>query len=199
MQAYFNKRVSDYLKGKGKTLICWNDALHSPKGNDRSIVCQYYQSGRDKLSEQHVDEGGKMIMSKYHGFYFDMPYKEVSLKQAYNYKILQAGLNENNAKNILGVECTLWTEWIPVMEKLHFQMYPRLEACAEQGWCKNKTSYKNFLKRLKSFKQILDKNNIFYAKDLITKAPFHLKEKWRRIWFAKDTQVEIKYQKKHDK
>lgn len=196
LQAYFNKRVSDYLKSKGKTLICWNDALHSLSGNDRSIVCQYYQNQRDVLSEQHINENGKMIISKFKGFYFDMPYKEVSLKQAYNYKILQAGLNENNAKNILGVECALWTEWIPNKEKLDFQTYPRLEACAEQGWCINKTPYKNFLKRLKHFKKILDKLNVYYAKDIITQAPFYLKEKWRRIWYAKDTQVELNYQKK---
>ncbi len=90
----------------------------------------------------------------------------------------------------------IYAELPPDKEKLDFQMYPRLEACAEQGWCKNKTSYNDFLKRLKSFYAILDSNNIFYARDCVVKAPLYQKEKWRKIWYSKDTQVEIDYQKK---
>ena len=41
-------------------------------------------------------------------------------KNAYKYKILQKGIDENNAKNIVGVECALWTEWILDKEKLDF-------------------------------------------------------------------------------
>lgn len=196
LQFYFNKRVSDYLKSKGKTLICWNDALHSESHADRSIVCQYYTAGRDISAEKHLSDGGKVIISRFKGFYFDMCYKEVSLKNAYKYKVLQDGINENNAKNVLGVECTLWTEWIPDKEKLDFQMYPRLEACAEQGWCTKKTSYGNFLARLKNFLPVLSGFGIYYARDFIVNAPFIIKEKRRKIWYAKNTQVEFEYQKR---
>lgn len=136
------------------------------------------------------------MISKYQGFYFDMCYKDVPLKNAYKYKILQNGINESNAKNIAGVECTLWTEWIPDKEKLDFQMYPRLEACAEQGWCEKKTSYGKFLARLKNFLPVLEGFGIYYARDFIVHAPCALKEKRRKIWYAKNTQVEFEYQKR---
>ena len=83
--------------------------------------------------EKHLSAGGKAVISKFQGFYFDMCYKDVPLKNAYKFDVLQNGITENAAKNIQGVECTLWTEWIPDKEKLDFQMYPRLEACAERG------------------------------------------------------------------
>lgn len=196
LQFYFNKRIADHLKSKGKTLICWNDALHSRSFANRNIVCQYYTCGRDEFAEKHLSEGGKVVISKYQGFYFDMCYKDVPLKNAYKYKILQNGINESNAKNIAGVECTLWTEWIPDKEKLDFQMYPRLEACAEQGWCEKKTSYGKFLARLKNFLPVLEGFGIYYARDFIVHAPCALKEKRRKIWYAKNTQVEFEYQKR---
>lgn len=196
LQFYFNKRISDYLKSKGKTLICWNDALHSESYADASIVCQYYTYAHDAYVEKHLSSGGKAVISKFQGFYFDMCYKDVPLKNAYKFDILQNGITKSAAKNIQGVECTLWTEWIPDKEKLDFQMYPRLEACAEQGWCVQKTSYRKFLARLKNFLPVLDAFGIYYARDFIVNAPLALKEKRRKIWYAKNTQVEFEYQKR---
>lgn len=79
-----------------------------------------------------------------------MTYLQNNLKTTYEYSHEKYGLKD--CQGILGVECALWTEWIFSLERLQFQMYPRLFAFSEVAWTpEEEKDYMNFRKRVDDF------------------------------------------------
>lgn len=175
LQGYFNNKIALYLKRKGKRLIGWNEVLKA-EGLEHSVIAQYWTPLKDPRVADHLRNGGSAILSKHEAFYFDMPYAMVPLRNTYRFEPEQLGLSNRN-DDILGVEGTLWTEWIMTQERLDFQTYPRLEALAETAWTPaRQKNYAEFKERLVKFLPVLDKFGITYC-------PSHMWDPslWRRL------------------
>ena len=83
----------------------------------------YYQTtGRD---DEHLSIGGYVPLRK---AYELNPYDQLSPEEQ---------------KYILGVQCNLWTEYIPTPMQLQYKLLPRLGAIAEIGWCNPSPETKN--------------------------------------------------------
>ncbi len=115
----------------------------------------------DKNVTKFLAKGGKVIMSKHQSFYFDMPYAMHGLKKTYDFDASDYGVSDSS---MLGVEGTVWTEWINSTDRLDFQLYPRMQALAEVAWSKDsKKSYREFTKRLKRHLPTLRAKGISYC------------------------------------
>lgn len=168
LQGWFNNRVLDFLKDRGKRLIGWNEILKADN-LDRSAIGQYWTVKRDKNAERHINNGGNLIMSNHHSFYFDMPYGKYPLKNTYCFKPENFNVLPENVKNILGVEGEAWTEWIDGREKLDLILFPRLQCLAEVAWSPEKNmNFSEFLQRLESFKDYYKYLGINYAVDKVS-------------------------------
>jgi hexosaminidase len=68
-------------------------------------------------------------------------------------------------ENVLGIEATMWTEWVPNSRRLEWQLFPRLIAVAETGWTlKSLKDYADFHDRLGIYLKRLDILGVNYAK-----------------------------------
>lgn len=134
LQAYFTEKVVEYLKSLNKTTICWNESANSGK-LESSVILQFWSDGKDNENViREVKNGRKIIVSKFNPYYLDYPYPMHSLKAAYEFEPVFHGI-EGYEQNVLGVESTLWTEWIDNTDLLAFRVFPRLTAVAESAWC----------------------------------------------------------------
>lgn len=162
LQGYFNNKIAVYLKRKGKRMIGWNEILTSKK-LDNSIIAEYWTPRRDMKVENYLLSGHDVIIAKHQAFYFDMTYAQNNLKTTYEFTPekynITAGL-----KGILGLEGTLWSEWIPTEDRLNYQLNPRLQAFSEVCWTpQGSRNYKDFMLRLKKYLPILDKYDVVYC------------------------------------
>ena len=83
---------------------------------------------------------------------------------AYKFEPIPKNLEKKNHKHILGLEAAMWGEYIPNIQRLEWQTFPRLLAFAETGWTpKNKKNYSSFQIRLKNFLKRLDIIEVNYA------------------------------------
>ena len=65
-----------------------------------------------------------------------------------------AGLNPEQQKNVIGLGCQVWTEWIADVEKLHRHVFPRIAAYAETGWTrKEDKNFQDFQRRLTGYEK----------------------------------------------
>lgn len=167
LQGWFENKVSEYLKTKGKKLIAWNDVLRADNLNkdDKNVVIQYWTPKRDQRAEDYVNSGGEAILSNHQCFYFDMPYAQVPLDKTYGYNPEEFNMNADS-KGVLGYEGELWSEWIADNYKLEMNAVPRIQALAEVAWSpKEKLNFDDFKKRLEAYKPVLEKRGITYACD----------------------------------
>ncbi len=162
LQGYLNNKIAVYLKTKGKRMVGWNEILKAQK-LESSIVAQYWTHQRDLKAENWLLSGHDMIISKHQAFYFDMMYCKNNLKTTYSFEPEKYNISGGEG-GILGLEGTLWTEFISSEDRLNFQTYPRMQAFAEVAWSPNGSrNYRDFIRRLKRFLPLLDKYGIEYC------------------------------------
>lgn len=65
-------------------------------------------------------------------------------------------------KQIIGIGCQMWGEWIPQVEDMYRMIYPYWAAHAETGWTDNKRkNYNRFVRSMDYFlTRWIDKNYI---------------------------------------
>jgi hexosaminidase len=160
LQVYFMNRIGTYLKSKGKRVIGWNEILG---GNlDSTTIVQWWKGNKKKM-KPYLKTMRKFVMSNFGYTYLDYNYLMHPMRKFYSYEpVLEPiGVFE---ENILGVETPIWTEWVPNLERLGWQVFPRLFAIAEVAWTQNELKdYANFKKRIPHILKYLDALGMPYA------------------------------------
>ena len=69
---------------------------------------------------------------------------------------------------IIGFGAQMWGEIMPTVEKMYYQVYPRIAALAESGWTSPQyKEYRRFLKALEPLKSIWKDKGIWRMIDCV--------------------------------
>ena len=68
---------------------------------------------------------------------------------------------------VKGVECCLWTEYVPVMSHLEYMLLPRLDAFSEAAWTGGERDFDDFYQRLQVMAKRYDGMGLNYARHYI--------------------------------
>ena len=155
LQGWFVLQAIDFLKKHGKTAIVWNESLNSGM-MPKDIIVQRWMDKKDR-SVEFANNGGKMIVSEFYYYYCDYPYGMTSLKKTYSLDPYIKGLTEEGKKNVFGVECPIWTEYIRDFDRLSYMCFPRFWAVAEAGWTKRENmDCESFEERFEALRPMLE-------------------------------------------
>jgi len=126
LQTYFNRRLRPIIRNMGKTMMGWDEILQP--GIPREVVIQSWRGNESFYSS--VKKGHKAILS--YGYYID-------LIQPASYHYLNdpipdsVKLTDEEKKNILGGEATMWSEMVTPVT-VDSRIWPRTAAIAERLW-----------------------------------------------------------------
>jgi hexosaminidase len=181
LQIYFTNHISKFIEQNGRRMMGWNEIMginvhegFEEKKNDKkaetelakNVVVHFWKGSLD-LATQAAEKGYGIVNSLHSNTYLDYSYKDISLKNAYDFDPIPKGLDEKYHKNIYGLGCQMWSEWTPTNDDVAYQTFPRIAAYAEVGWTdltnKNFNSFKEALKKMQLH---WDSLNINYAKVL---------------------------------
>ena len=159
LQGYMENRITAYLKAKGRTVIVWNEAAYG--GNlDPDTIVQLWTDDKENRLEQHMERGGKAVISIVKNCYCDYPYGITSLRDVYELEECPAGLTKAKDR-ILGTECLIWTEHVRDEKRLETLCWPRFAASAEVGWRgQDRPGYPSFETRMKRLLPVFKKYGI---------------------------------------
>lgn len=153
-QNCFMNRIIDYLESKNRHCIVWNDSAKG--GNlDKRAVVQYWKES-PKPTVRFLNEGGKAVLSPFSYCYFDYDYNITPLNRTYSLKADLHGLTDEGKKNIIGVEGTVWTEYITDDVQLEKLVFPRIIAVSKLALGENGKPYKEFLNDVHEIRKQLD-------------------------------------------
>lgn len=172
LQSYFIGKIEKYVNSKGKQIIGWDEILEGGLAPNATVMSWRGEEGGIEAAKQNHD----VIMTPGTYVYFDHSQTKnedsvtiggfLPLENVYNYEPVPAGLNEAQAKHVLGAQANLWTEYISNPRKVEYMIFPRLSALSEVLWSpKAKKDYPDFEKRmLAQFKRYdLWKSNYYKA------------------------------------
>ncbi|MFA6866333.1 MAG: beta-N-acetylhexosaminidase [Clostridia bacterium] len=179
LQGYFTNKMVEFCKENGKIVINWNDGFLA-HNLDNDIIMQYWKQDKKYKEAMYSEakDGRKIIFSPFSSYYFDYPYGMTSLQKTYECEI-----PKELESNIIGLEATLWTEYINNVQKLEQMVYPRILAVAERAWSKKKLSYPEFEIVLKNYLPVLEENSISYENNY---NPSFIKGKLQVIKFVQN-------------
>lgn len=172
LQNMFMLHLEKLLKGHGKTLMGWNEIMHGGKLSNDTGVMAWISIGAGLNAARH---GYPTVMAVGPHNYFDMKYPGpgetghwwagiVDTKRAYSWNpLFEDQLKPEQQKNVLGVHCALWTEFVPDPAKADYQLWPRACATAEVGWTQQKhRDWHHFSHRLGHHLNFLDALKVGY-------------------------------------
>ena len=141
LQSYVNNRIEKFLNEHNRKLIGWDEILEGGVSQSATIMAW---RGADRGIEA-AKKGNYAIMTPSSHCYFDYYQTTdrkdehegiggyVPLRKAYSFDPYDQ-LSPEEQKYIMGVQCNLWTEYVPTPMHLQYHTLPRLGAIAEIGW-----------------------------------------------------------------
>lgn len=174
LQAYFIRRMRDFLAVHGRRLIGWDEVLEGGLPSDSAVMTWH---GAD-VAVRAAQAGHDVVMAPYSHTYLDFYQSQdkdgeppalggfLPLETVYAFEPVPAGLDPVAAAHILGAQGQLWTEYIPTAAQAEYMAFPRLCALAEVCWSPSAAvsgrTYEEFMLRLSEHLRRLDALGVNY-------------------------------------
>ncbi len=126
LQSWFVRRIQRYLRGKGRTLMGWDEILEG--GADREAIIEVWRGeaeGRKALAN-----GNRIVNAT--DYYIDKLPDKLSLEQVY-LSDPWGGADAAHRAQVWGAEAPLWSERVSPLNG-EAMLYPRMLAFAEITW-----------------------------------------------------------------
>ncbi len=161
LQTWFTNRLVEYLQTNGRCAIGWSETFHPDL--DENLILQHWLPQRKTLRKA-LQQKRSVVMSPYLDVYLDHTYELISLRHIYDFDLAPSYLSEKYSTHILGIEAPLWSEYVWNQDRLDYQLFPRLLACAETDWtASNHKNYADFKQRVDGIIPWLESRQVAYA------------------------------------
>ncbi len=155
LQSYFIKRIENFLSGKGKSLIGWDEILEGGLAPNATVMSWRGTAGGIEAARSGHDVVMSPTSHCYFDYYqglFDEPWAIggfLPIEKVYSYEPVPEELTPEQAGRVLGAQANLWTEYIVAPPQAEYMLMPRLLALSEVVWSdKSLRSYADFSRRL---------------------------------------------------
>lgn len=143
LQNYFVRRLENILAKHGKTMGGWDEIIDGGELLPNTVV---YAWASPERGIQSVREGHPTVMQIAQYLYFDMKQSNderglkwagvTSLEKTYSFDpVGNFDLTEEETKHVLGPQGGCWAECLQVKDFVDYQVFPKLLALSETGWC----------------------------------------------------------------
>ncbi|MGH1435154.1 MAG: glycoside hydrolase family 20 protein [Lewinella sp.] len=173
LQSYFIRRIEAFLNEKGKQIIGWDEILEGGLAPNATIMSwRGIEGGIEAANADHdviMTPTSHCYLDYYQSDHPDEPLAIgglTPLEKVYGYNPIPEELPASQHHFILGAQANVWTEYIITQEKLEYMIFPRLCALAEVVWSGENREFEDFVVRLTTHLQRLEKMGIKPANHL---------------------------------
>lgn len=171
LQRWFIGRIGDFLAGRGRTLIGWDEILQGGLTEGATVMSWRGMEGGIRAAR----EGHDAIMCPYTHCYLNYSQSEnepvswnrrhvTDLEKVYNFEPVPAELaGTDGEQHIIGAQGCIWTEHLTSLSEVEEKLFPRLAALSEVLWSDPSTKdIDGFRKRLRGQEQMFRSMDINY-------------------------------------
>ncbi len=187
LQQYFTKRMEQYINGKGKTMIGWDEILEGELAKSTIVLSRRYLSTWTKAAKA----GHNVITCPGKYAYFDY-YQTKNLlhepqaiggylpvEQVYSFNPRPDTVSADITSRIIGVQGNLWTEYVPTTAQAEYMVLPRMAALAEVQWMPaSRKNYTEFVERVTHLARLYDHYGYTYALHIWPERYNHNRADW---------------------
>ena len=157
LQSWFVRRIQRYLRGKGRTLVGWDEILEG--GADRDAVIEVWRGEAE--GRKALENGNRIVNAG--PYYLDGLQDQVGLRELYSRDPLADPAYRAAGAQVWGAEAPLWSERITPLNG-EAMLYPRMLAFAEIAWNAGRPrDFDEFRRRLAPHYRWLEARGIAYG------------------------------------
>lgn len=159
LMSYFFGRINETLLRNGRVPLIWYE-VDVPTYPSGSIMFAWRYGLSPQVIKECREKGYKVICAPGEYAYLDYPEVKSDItaessswipalpfRKVYEFDPAQ-GLTAAESNHILGVEATIWGEYVPDLSTAFFRTFPRAFALAEAGWSNmDRREWNNFYER----------------------------------------------------
>ena len=222
LQGYFVTRIEKFLNAKNKYMIGWDEILESGEVSPTATVMSWRTADRLEMEKgkeewEGVELGGEIAAKLGHDVimtpttYVYLDYYQTDepregmpaiggylpIEKTYSFEPVPKGLNEEEAKRVLGVQGNIWTEYMARPWQVEWMAWPRGAAIAEIGWSQKPSdastnasgssrNFEDFEKRLKKHKKRFDEMRVYYYEPTKVDKAANVTEERKKVSVAGD-------------
>ncbi|MGI4826843.1 MAG: beta-N-acetylhexosaminidase [Janthinobacterium lividum] len=156
LQSWFMQQIESFLSAHGRRVVGWDEILDGGLSPNATVMSWRGMEGGISAAKQ----GHDAVLTPKNPLYFNYRQSAAidepagrdplnTLADAYRFNPAPETLTPAEQHHILGVQASLWTEYVLTEERVAHMLFPRAAAVAEVGWSPASTkNYPNFLHRL---------------------------------------------------
>lgn len=156
LQSWFIQRVETFINSKGRKMIGWDEILEGGLSPNATVMSWRGTQGAVAAAKQ----GHNAVLTPNRPLYFNYRQSDAtdepggrdpvnSLGDVYNFKAGTDVLTAEQQKHLIGVQGSIWTEYVITEDRVEHMLFPRAAALAEVGWSPAEgKDYAGFLHRL---------------------------------------------------
>ncbi|MBI5395460.1 MAG: beta-N-acetylhexosaminidase [Verrucomicrobia bacterium] len=173
LQTWFNHRVEEFLAGKGRRLLGWDEILEG--GLTPGAAVMSWRGIKGGIAA--ASAGHDVVMAPTSHCYFDYAQSKspgepeyiggfLPLSRVYEFEPVPTELPESKRRHILGAQGALWTEYMWTPRDVEYFAFPRAAALAEVVWSPaERKDFAGFERRLQNHLLRLDHLGVNYRKE----------------------------------
>lgn len=171
LQSYFIHRIERWMHAHGREIIGWDEILQG--GISKTAIVMSWNGTEPGIKAAR--KGNPVILTPKWYCYFDYSQtsdpdryeplgntRYVPVRQVYRLEPFDQ-LTLPDQKQIMGVQCNLWTEYIADIGHAQHMVLPRMAALSEVGWAADRKDYNDFVRRLPALVRIYEAEGYRYA------------------------------------
>ena len=170
LQGYLVARIEKYLNTKNRRIIGWDEILEG--GVTPTATVMAWRGA--KIGVYAAERGNEVVMTPLPICYFDFYQTEsregeglhigghINFEKVYAWDPYE-GITDEARKNIIGVQCNVWSEYLKTMEDLEIQLLPRLAAMCEVQWATDRRNEDTIREKMNILRKFYEANGWHYA------------------------------------
>ena len=170
LQGYLVARIEKFIISKGRKMIGWDEILDGGVTPTANVMSWRGSQGGIYAAER----GNEVVMTPLPICYFDFYQTEsregeglrigghINFEKVYGWDPYE-GITDEARKNIIGVQCNVWSEYLKTMEALEIQLLPRLAAMCEVQWSTDRRNEETIREKMNIVRKFYDANGWHYA------------------------------------
>lgn len=161
LQAWFTKHMERYFNAHGRKILGWDEILEG--GLSKTATVHWWRGDHPDVTQRATEMGNEVVLCPFTFCYFDYAQTDQTLQALYEGDIVPTDLSPQQLRLVKGMQANIWGEWIPTVERMNWQVFPRALALAEKAWTpRAEQQWDEFLPRLQKHLPRLTEMGIHY-------------------------------------
>ncbi len=146
LQGWFNRKMELFFRNHERIMIGWDEITYDGLGAETAVM--WWRGDERGVINKATADGKGVVCSSNSILYVNGVNSNETVRRILSLDPRDKELTSSQSRLVMGLQAQLWTELVPTLSRVGYQIFPRLFAVAEAAWTplEKRMDYNTFIK-----------------------------------------------------